>query len=226
MWAVKRGILAGIPWRVAMLKIQKRPRAILPLAAAKAWFEAVDAVTPGRPGIGTAVRLMFGLGLRESETTSARWEWVDWERSTYTPGVTKGREAEPIPMPAWLRAHLEPRRQVAGLIVAKDNGEPFAPGFAREAMRRANDACAIKGITPHRLRGTFATLLSEAGVPIQTVQKVMRHKSFTTTMGYLERNFDTAVRAQERISELAGFSCRENGERIESEPVNSGGPFD
>jgi len=69
------------------------------------------------------------------------------------------------------------------------DGKAFASGFARQAIRRANDTCAIKGITPHRLRGTFATLMSEACVPIQTVQRVMRHKSFTTTMGYLDKNW-------------------------------------
>ena len=83
------------------------------------------------------------------------------------------------------------------------DGKAFASGFARQAIRRANDTCAIKGITLHRLRGTFATLMYEAGVPIQTVQRVMRHKSFTTTMGYLEKNLDVAVQAQERISQIA-----------------------
>jgi len=215
MWAVKRGMLAAMPWHVPMLKVQKRPRSILPLAAARAWFAAVDEATAHAPGIGTAVRLMFGLGLREGEAISARWEWIDWARKTYTPGITKGREAEPVPMADWLRGHLEARRQPVGLIVAKPNGQAFASGFARQAIHRANDTCAIKGITPHRLRGTFATLMSEAGVPIQTVQRVMRHKSFTTTMGYLERNLDVAAQAQERISASAGFSVKQANTGIE-----------
>lgn len=42
------------------------------------------------------------------------------------------------------------------LIVAKANGQAFAPGFVRQSMRRANKECSIKGITPPRLRGTFA----------------------------------------------------------------------
>lgn len=206
MWAVKRGILAAMPWHVPMLKVQKRPRSILPLAAARAWFAAVDEATAHAPGIGTAVRLMFGMGLREGEAISARWEWIDWARKTYTPGITKGREAEPVPMAGWLREHLEARRQHTGLIVTRPDGQAFTSGFARQAIRTANAACTVKGTTPHRLRGTFATLLSEAGVPIQTVQKVMRHKSFTTTMGYLEQNLDVAAQAQERISAIAGLA--------------------
>lgn len=212
MWAVKRGMIPALPWKVQMLKVQKRPRAILPLAAAREWFAAVDRASVRLPVVGTAVRMMFALGLRESEAASARWEWIDWQRAMYTPGKTKGREAEPVPIPGWLLEHLEPMRQDAGLISPRANGTQLPAGFARSAMLAANDACMVKGITPHRLRGTFATLLSEAGVPIQTIQKVLRHKHPMTTMAYLEKNLDTAALAQNRIGEKIGFTRRENGE--------------
>jgi integrase len=212
MWAVKRGAIPALPWKVRMLKVQKRPRATLPLGTARTWFSALDQASARAPAVGTAVRMMFGLGLRESEAASARWEWIDWQRETYTPGVTKGREAEPVPIPAWLLEHLEPMRKDQGLIASRTNGTQLPAGFARNAMRAANDACMVKGITPHRLRGTFATLLSESGVPIQTIQKVLRHKHPMTTMAYLEKNLDTAAQAQNRIGERIGFERRKSGE--------------
>ncbi len=218
-WAVKRDIIPVLPWRVRMLKLQKRPRSILPIAAVKDWFAALDGATTSAPTIGRAVRLMFGLGLRESEAAGARWEWIDWQRATYTPGVTKGREAEPVPIPSWLVEHLMPLRAAEGLISPKDGrGRPHGPGFARLAMRLANHTCSTKGITPHRLRGTFATMLSEEGVPVQTIQRVMRHKSALTTMAYLEKNMDTAALAQADIAEKIGFGRRENGEDLPGEP--------
>lgn len=204
-WAVKRKIIPKLPWEVAMIKVQKRPRAMLPVDVAKRWFEEVDKAAVRSPGTGTAVRLMFGLGVREGESTSARWEWLDWERGTYTPGRTKGKEAVPITLPTWLREHLQPSRQAEGLIACRPDGQPFAPGFARNAMRKANAACQVIGITPHRLRGTFATLLSENGVPVQTIQRVMRHKHVATTLGYLEVNLSIATTAQNRIGEKIGF---------------------
>jgi integrase/recombinase XerC len=210
-WAVKRGVMPHLPWNVGMLKVQKRPRPTLPVTSAKAWLEAVDAATVDAPTVATAIRLMLGLGLRESEATSARWEWVDWDRSTYTPGVTKGREAEPVPMPAWLAEHLQDARAGSGLIAQRADGSQHPSGFSRDAMMAANKACGIKGLTPHRLRGTFATLLSEAGVPIQMIQAVMRHKSPMTTMNYLEKNLATATAGQERIAERMGFARRESG---------------
>jgi integrase len=150
MWAVKREIIPALPWKVQMLKVQKRPRAVLPLDAALAWFEAIDKATRTAPGVATAVRLMFGLGLRESESASARWEWIDWQRAIYTPGITKGREAEPVPVPDWLAEHLAPLRRDEGLIAPRANGAQLPAGFSRGAMRAANSACSIKGITPAR----------------------------------------------------------------------------
>jgi integrase/recombinase XerC len=218
MWAVKRGIIDKLPWKVAMLKVQKRPRAILPLDVTRIWFAAIDKAARRAPAAGTAVRLIFGLGLREGESASARWEWIDWQRGTYTPGITKGREAEPIPMPEWLIDHLAPQRAAAGLIAARKDGSAFPAGFSRTPMRVANATCALKGITAHRLRGTFATLLSEAGVPIQTIQSMLRHKDPLTTMAYLEKNFDTAAKAQNRIGKQIEFVRRENGEERATPP--------
>lgn len=218
MWAVKRGVIAKLPWKVAMLKVQKRPRAILPIDVTRAWFEAIDKATKRAPGVGTAVRLMFGLGLREGEAIGARWEWIDWERKTYTPGITKGREAAALPLPDWLAEHLAPHRVDAGLIAARRDGSPFPAGFAGAAMETANAACSITGITPHRLRGTFATLLSESGAPLQDVQAALRHKHPMTTVGYLEKNMGRVSLAQEKIGAQIDFTRRESGEARATPP--------
>lgn len=163
-WAVRRRVLPALPWSLPMLKVQKRPRVILPLRVATPWLSAVDALPNRHAGVALAVRLMLGLGLRESETITARWEWFDWERRTYTPGRTKGREALPLPVPDWLIDHLQSLRRGSGLVTANERGQPLPPGITRKAMLEANAACDIKGLTPHRLRGTFATLMSEQGV--------------------------------------------------------------
>lgn len=222
LWAVKRGIIAALPWKVQMLKVQKRPRAILPIDVTRAWFDAIDKATKRAPAAGTAVRLMFGLGLREGEAAGARWEWIDWERKTYTPGITKGREADALPLPDWLADYLAPHRRESGLIAPRRDGTPFPAGFARTAMRSANAACATKGITPHRLRGTFATLLSESGAPLQDVQAALRHKHPMTTVGYLEKNMSRVSLAQGKIGAKIDFQRRESGEALATPPSRDG----
>ncbi|TWI47718.1 phage integrase family protein [Pseudoduganella flava] len=128
------------------------------------------------------MRLLIGLGLREREAAGARQEWIDWQRSTYTLGRTKRRGAEPVPVPRWMIDHLRLLSRDEGLIAPRADGTELQAGFSRRPMMLANALCKTNGVTPHRLRGTFATLFSEEGVPIQTIQKVMRHKSPLTTM--------------------------------------------
>ncbi|MGV7210486.1 tyrosine-type recombinase/integrase [Oxalobacteraceae bacterium A2-2] len=220
-WAVRRKILARLPWDVAMLKVQKRPRVMLPVSAASTWFAAVDRAAGRATGIGVAARLLLLLGLRESEAISARWEWIDWERRTYTPGKTKGKEADPLPMLDWLVDYLRPLRQAEGLIVCRADGSAFGSGFMRAAIRAANAACATKGITPHRLRGTIATWLSENGVPVQDVQAFLRHKDVRTTMAYLEKSMGRVVKSQREIAINIGLTGRENGEHHPANPHES-----
>lgn len=210
-WAMRRGILPAMPFHVRVLKVQKKPRAILPVDLTMQWLTAIDDRAGGRHGVPIAVRLMIGMGLRESETRSARWEWFDWERSTYTPGQTKGREADPIPVPAWLLDYLAPKRVSAGLMLARPNGKPYGPAFTRSAILAANAAVGAPHVTPHRLRASFATLLSEAGVPVQNIQRALRHKSLMTTAAYLETNMDTVVQGQQRIAEKTRLHNRSTG---------------
>ncbi|MDQ1817325.1 tyrosine-type recombinase/integrase [Massilia sp. CCM 9210] len=216
-WAVKRKIISKLPWDVPMLPVQKIPRATLPTNTTDDWLAEIDKATTRSPSVAIAVRLMYGLGLRESEAASACWEWIDWERRTFTPGITKGKEAVPVPMPRWLVAYLAPQRRPQGLIAPGKQGRALPDGFARYAMRRANAATSLTGITPHRLRGTCATLMSEEGTPIQTIQAIMRHKDPKTTMGYLEVNMDVASRAQDRIEDKI-YSGRKMGDARQTGP--------
>ncbi|RQS00226.1 tyrosine-type recombinase/integrase [Burkholderia sp. Bp8991] len=219
-WAVRRGVLPSVPFNVRGLKVQKKPRTILPTTLAQAWIAAIDEREGDSRGIRTAVRLMLGLGLREAETITARWEWLDVERRLYTPGRTKGREADPIPVPGWLVEYLLPDRVPAGLIVCKPDGRPYPPGFTRRAMLSANAAVGAPHITAHRLRGTFATLLSEAGTPVQSIQRALRHKNLTTTAAYLEVNMDAVAEGQRQIAERIGFGLHptSGGAPVANEP--------
>lgn len=218
MWAIRRKMLTAMPWRVQLLKVQAKPKPVLPVAVARQWIEAVDELTKPDPSVATAIRMMLGLGLREIEAAGAEWGWIDWEAKRYTPGKTKGKEAKAIPIPPWLIDHLRalpayadgnPTHQV---IALSRRGWPHRSGFARRVMQAANKECGLKGITPHRLRGTFATMMSK-NAPVQDVQEALRHKSVNTTIGYLEKDMGTIVNAQAIMAEKMDLNLRETCER-------------
>jgi len=203
-WAIERGMITARPWRVKMERVQKAPRKTIPAKLVKPWLEAADATAnkSHRWQIGTALRLMIGLGLREQEALGSRWEWLDWERKSYTVGKAKGFEARVIPVPDWLMTWLGTRKADLGLVL----GEQRPAGFTRKSMAGANAAVGTAGISAHRLRGTFATLHSEAGTPIQTIQQMLGHKSASTTMLYLEAHREKAEEQQAEVARRMGMA--------------------
>ena len=225
-WAVKREVITKVPWRVKMLKLQKKPRAILPVDKEMAWLSAVDRICGKRVGIAAVIRMMLAFGLREREALTARWEWIDWERSTYRPGETKNREADPVPMPPWMVDHLQPGRKPEGLIVVSPRGRAYAPGATRAVILAASAEVGVYGLSPHRLRGSFATRLSVEGVPLPDIQEAMRHKDSRTTLGYIEKDMGRVAKAQEEIARRAGHYGREIGGTRSSKPQDRPGNLD
>ena len=71
---------------------------------------------------------------------------------------------------------------------------PKTPYTTRYVQRLVHDAARRAGIdkhvTPHRLRASVATLLLDTGMPLDQVQKFLRHKRITTTQIYA----DTSLR--------------------------------
>jgi integrase len=58
---------------------------------------------------------------------------------------------------------------------------PEMPETVQRALRRALKAAGIRQTRPHDLRHTFATLAIQAGVPLLTVSRQLRHASISTT---------------------------------------------
>ena len=175
-WAIEHNLINQMPWKVRRLKVQKIPRVSLSTPLIAPFLEAVD--KHQNYGISAGIRLMLGLGLRESEALTARWEWIDWERKTYTPGKTKGFEAVAIPIAAWLMEWFQATRfDKDELIVFKPYGTQYSAGFA-----------------------------SEQGVSVQNIQHAMRHKDSITTMKYLEVYVDEVRRGVNQIAEKSGMA--------------------
>lgn len=218
-WAIRRKMIQFRPWDVRRLKVQQKPKQLLPVDKAAIWLEEVDALSECEPAISLAIRIMIGLGLRcETEALSARWEWLDLQRGTYTPGETKGREAWARPVPEWILEILRPMEQPWGLIVPTSAGKLLTSGRIQRVMDLACEAVGIPRLTPHRLRHTYATLLSEAGVSIQNIQRALGHKDIRTTLGYLGVDMGLVATGQVKVAERMGMSGRKTEAHLGAKP--------
>lgn len=134
----------------------------------------------------TALVLLGVLaGLRRMEMARFRGDHLDvWDSSIMVRG--KGGADEWVPAPPALVRHAR-RMPPAGWWFPSPSrpGLPVSP-YTIGARARVIAARADAGhVTTHRLRHTYATELVRGGVPLTTVQRMMRHKQLGTTAAYV-----------------------------------------
>jgi len=216
-WAITERMIKVREWRVKLLRFQRKPKVILSPSDTMLWLAAVDHVATKR--MRTVIRIALGTGLREMECAGARWEWFDWDAQIYRPGNTKGKEAKPRPIPDWLVAYLKPKAKRIGLVAPAPGGEPFSPGRMRRVMLKANARMGIKGLTPHRLRGSYITQMLALGVPLNDVQESVGHADRKTTLGYAETDLSRVRAGQDELARRAGMPGRKNGATTRRKPA-------
>jgi integrase/recombinase XerD len=140
---------------------------------------------------GLMVKTLFYTGARVSEFINI--QVVDLRLDLEPPqvylAVAKGGSDGYVPiLPALaqeLRTHLSGRKAI--YLFESNRHAPYTPRavqlVVQDAAKRAGLA---QRVTPHRLRASVATLLLDAGMPIDQVQKFLRHKHLSTTQLYAE----------------------------------------
>jgi len=84
-----------------------------------------------------------------------------------------------------LRTYLNGRR--TGYVFESNCLKPYTSRYVQRLVHEAAQQAGIeKDVTPHRLRASVATILLDAGMPLDQVQKFLRHKRISTTQIYAE----------------------------------------
>jgi len=209
-WAISRNMIRAMPFNVAESKLKRKPKPLIPTDKADEWLDEVDALTEHDPGLGMVLALEIGIGLRGGEAQRSRWEWLDLERETYTPGGTKGGDAVPRPVPSWLMDRLRAKAKPYGWMAPTLKGKPVTPGRIRRVFDAACKAVGVPRMTPHRLRATYATWLSENGATIQDIQMALEQKDIRTTAVYLGWDLGRIAEAQKRVARKTGWAGRKS----------------
>ena len=214
--AVKSGLVTALPVKVRLAKIQQRPIQAISGKQLTKFLATVEAMKGIPEQVALAIAMMLLMGLRISEAVGMRWEWFDPDLEFYTPGKTKGKEAEAIPVVPHLaqklkvwRATCEVLWEAKGMPIPPwvfhgRSGEPQGKTFATGWIRQAAEMLKMPGQwSPHKLRASCATILNELGVNAFTIQKILRHKNIGTTLFYARTDRDAMRSGLQKLSDLA-----------------------
>lgn len=136
-----------------------------------------------------ATELLFATGMRVSELASLLDAAVDLEEGTITI-VGKGNRQRRVFVPEEIKALLRDYRGVRGnadTFLVNSRGDAASPQLIRRLVRTHGERCAVRErVTPHMFRHSVATYLLEEGVDIRYVQRLLGHRSISTTEIYTQ----------------------------------------
>jgi len=191
---VRETVLADDPTRDLAMR---RPGMGLPKALGRP--DAGRLVTTTPPGARRAGRdralleVMYGSGLRVSETAGLRLEQLDLDVGCVTI-VGKGGKERVVPIgrhaQAALRDYLEGERpklcgrRPSPYVFLRPGGYRLSRQAIWKLVKRRALAAGVKAVSPHTLRHSFATHLLNGGADLRVVQALLGHTDIATTQVY------------------------------------------
>ncbi len=142
-----------------------------------------------------ATELLFATGMRVSELASLVDTAVDVDDGTITI-IGKGNRQRRVFIPDELKSLLTDYRTArdhassvqptgADTFLVNSRGEAASPQMIRRLIRLHGERSSVRDrITPHMFRHSVATYLLEEGVDIRYVQRLLGHRSISTTEIY------------------------------------------
>jgi site-specific recombinase XerD len=138
-----------------------------------------------------ATELLFATGMRVSELASLLDAAVDVDDGTITI-IGKGNRQRRVFVPDELKSLLRDYRAArdrcassADTFLVNSRGEAASPQMIRRLVRVHGERSAVRDrVTPHMFRHSVATYLLEEGVDIRYVQRLLGHRSISTTEIY------------------------------------------
>ncbi|HEY3932432.1 MAG TPA: tyrosine recombinase XerC [Verrucomicrobiae bacterium] len=179
-----------------LLKIQKTKKAGRPVSQIAALRDVA------------VLETIYSCGLRVSELCGLRVDDVDWsEQIVRVRGKGKKERLVPIGRPALMaiqdywNTFKQPPGGASPIFFAETKKRaPLAPvQLARRLKQFLAIAGLDPGLTPHKLRHSYATHLLDAGADLRSVQELLGHAHLVTTQVYthvtterLKRAYDAA----------------------------------
>jgi len=187
----KRGDILAIEW--VWGREEKLPVFLTEDEVRRQKRAAEEMIDPRYPAI---ITLMARGGLRLSEVSSLLAKDVNIKEGIITIRSGKGRKDRVIPIPRGSKKHLQ---VMLKFLKSDDVLFPWSNRTTSRLVKKLSKEAKIdKDISPHTLRHTAATRLLKKDVSIRAVQKILGHKSLTTTQRYTHLTIEDLILQMEK----------------------------
>lgn len=201
-----QGRLGSLPARSALKLPDPLPRHLEPreVLALEAWMDRRASEGGAPEQLDAALYALLGhAGLRISEALDVQVKDLDLAGRRLRVRDGKGRRERVVYLSGKatevLRTYLETVPHAPGDLVLSCNGQPLEYHSAWERLRHRGREVGIAGLSPHRLRHTYATVLLNNGMGIEALRRLMGHENLNTTLIYA-RLADTTLERQYRAA--------------------------
>lgn len=132
---------------------------------------------------------MYATGMRVGEAVQLSVNDIDSRRMTILVSRGKGNKQRLVPLSPKLLTELrlfwQTHRNPVWLFPSREPDSPLSIASVERMCARARARSGLKRrFNTHALRHTFATELLEAGVDLFSIQKILGHRSLSTTAHY------------------------------------------
>jgi integrase len=198
-WAIHEGYATRTPFKTTqgavLIKVPQSNKRTRRLEAGE--DERIRAV--GDAFINDFLTAMLATGCRPGELRTLQWSEVSDDRITVLAAKAKTRKSRKLPILPELRAVLEARRKAPdgsdlpadAFVFGDDTGRLITRERLCERWRVVCGAAKVVGLHLHDLRGEFASMMAESGVPTHLVRDTLGHSSLTMTNTYLRSRTDS-----------------------------------
>lgn len=206
------GFLADMGWtqgnpahRLPLPKLEKPMPVCLNEAEVRRLVAAAE-----DPRLRALVVLLLTTGLRRAEAVSITLDDLDVENGQLLVHG-KGAKERIVPLSdmaiAEIQEYLKHRGKVScDRLFVNQYGRPLHPQAVNRLLDKLLEEAHLtgRGITPHKLRHTFATQLIRRGVDVRTVQELLGHADLETTARYLHSDTRSKRAAVDRLTSVIG----------------------
>jgi len=165
----------------------------------KELLEKPDSSTPIGLRDSALLELMYGTGIRVSETSELRLEALQLELG-FLLVKGKGEKERIVPIGEIAKEKLVKYLSEGRPKLLKDRASPYVflnpqgRKLSRQGIwkiiKRYALLCGIRDISPHTLRHTFATHMLQGGADLRVVQILLGHADISTTQVYTSVTID------------------------------------